>query len=160
MFPLLLKCIRMSISNNTVFIKFSSSEVTEKAAFDLLQLFCACCWHYYDLWSVTNCKHASHKQHAEQFNKCPALWIKDLTRWQIAIAKGTLNPVIVSQSCCPVIYSCCSATASVLEILMSHSLSQSCSVIENDSPSVIVLVLCVKERDRETGQKVEGKWGR
>lgn len=32
-------------------------------------------------------------------NKRPTLRIKDLTRWQIAIARGFLNPVIVVQSC-------------------------------------------------------------
>lgn len=107
------------------------------------------CWHYYDLWSVTNCKAASHKQHTEQFNKRPTLCIKDLTRWLIAIARGTFNPVIVSQSCCPVIYSCCSATVSVLEFLMPYSLSQSCSVMRTWLPvCVCAFVLYVSARGK------------
>lgn len=106
-------------------------------------------------------KPASHKQHAEEFNKRPTLCIKDLTRWQIAIAWGTLNPVIVFQSCCPVIYSCCSATVSVLEFLMPHSLSQSRSVMRTWLPECVcvrALVLYVSETaSMEAGKSGRGK---
>lgn len=118
----------------------------------------ACCWRYSDLWSATNRQPASRKQHAEQFNKRPTLCIKDLTRWQIAIARGTLNPVIVFQSCCPVIYSCCSAAVSVLEFLMPYSPSQSRSVMRTWLPECErSCTVCVRERERGTGQAGRGK---
>lgn len=122
---------------------------------------CTCCWNYYDLWSVANCESASHKQHTEQLNKCPALCITDLTRWQIAIAGGTLNPLIVSESCCPVICRCSPATLSVFEFLMSHSLSQSRSVMGRWLPErARADVLYVSERqgpERRRGKMGESK---
>lgn len=126
-------------------LKTSVSKV--KGRLSCCRLSCTCCWHYYDLWSVTDVKPASHKQHAQQFNKRPTLCIKDLTRWQIAIARGTFNPVIVFQSCCPVIYSCSPATVSVLEFLMPYSLSQSMFSHENMTPQAWALLCCMCQRE-------------
>lgn len=56
----------------------------EEAAFDLGQ----------PVDIVLNCdllQLAGRKQRAEQFNKCPTLCIKDLTRWLIAMARGTFQ---------------------------------------------------------------------
>lgn len=90
---------------------------------------------------------ASHKQHAEQFNKRPTLCIKDPTRWQIAIATGTLNPIIVFQSCCPVIYSCCSATVSVLEFFNALFTESIMFSHENMTPRVWALLYCMCQRE-------------
>ena len=125
---------------------------TEDAAFDAAA---ADCWHYCDLWSVTNCQPACHKQQAKQFNKCPTLCIKDLTRWQIAIARGTLNPFIVFQSCCPAIYSCCSAPVSVLAFFNALFTKSIMFSHENMTPRV-VLYVSEQGRERSDGQD-EGK---
>lgn len=136
----LLKCIR-----NRMKRKLKKPHLIYCRLVDII----LCC----DLLQRAGCK-----QCAEQFNKYPTLCIKDLTRWLIAIARGTLNPVIVFQSCCPVIYSCCSASVSVLEYLMPYSPSQSCSVIRAWLPECDhSCTVCVRERKRGTGQTGRGK---
>lgn len=140
--------------NVVVFIRGKS--VIKEAACDLLPLGLYLLTLF---WSVTNCHPSSHNQHAEHFNKRPTLCFKDLTRWQISTNRGTLNPVIVSQSCCPVIYSCCPATASVF--LMPCSLSQSYSVMRTWLPEgERSCTVCVRERVRGMGRQAEGKGDR
>lgn len=77
-------------------------------------LSCTCCWHCGDLLSIRNYGPTGHKQHSNWFNKSLTFWIKDLSSWQIAMARGPLNLVIVLRSCWTVNYCRFSAAASVL----------------------------------------------
>lgn len=89
-------------------MSMTSATATEDAAFDLSQLVDVS-------GAATSRKSPSRSRTTGRAcrTSVPLLCIKDETRWQITVARGALNPPIVSQSCCPAIYSRRLASASV-----------------------------------------------
>lgn len=122
----------------------TSEMATEEAAFDLSQLVDI-------LWAAISHKSPCRPRTTRRAcrTSVPLLCIKDETRWQITVARGALNPPIVSQSCCPVIYSRRLASTSVFG-LFNASFTESITFShKNMTPRARAHALM---RQRETGQ--------